>query len=114
MNQSINFNCSKYRRPIIPFGKDQPQIYASFFQRIREYKKTLFKDENNYPDQIRWERNPVQIICDGHLPIVSITVSPSLEQEHMKEVIERFCQSKYWLQNVKVKCSKIPYIARKL
>lgn len=115
LNKSINFDCSKYRRPIIiPFGKDQPQIYASFFQRIREYKKTLFKDENNYPDQIRWERNPVQIICDGHLPIVSITVSPSPEQERMKEVIERFCQSKYWLQNVQVKCSKIPYIAPKL
>ena len=61
-----------------------------------------------------WEGCPEtkpNIVCDGHLPIVGITISPAPNQEYQREVIERYCRSKYWLQNVKVKCSPIPYLA---
>lgn len=106
---------NRFRTPIIiPFGKDQEDICIALSRKIKEHKKELFKDDRKYVELKRCENNPIQIICEGHLPIVSITVSPAPNQEYMKEVIERFCKSKYWLQNVEVKCSKIPYIAPKL
>lgn len=108
---------SMHRKPIIiPCGKDQSDVCNSFSKKIRDYKKQMYRTNRirQNPKIQRWINNPLKIICDGHLPIISITVSPSPKQEYMKEVIERFCRSKYWLQNVEVKCSKIPYVASKL
>lgn len=114
---SIFDNCIKnsLTEPIvIPYGRDQADVYAILSKKIKEYKKSLFKEEKMYVEKKLWLKRPIKVICEGHLPIVSITVSPSPRQEYMKEVIERFCQSKYWLQNVEVKCSQIPYIAPKI
>lgn len=93
---------------IIPCGADQKEICRDFSKHIYEHKKTMANDQNL---KDRWKNNPQIILCEGHLPIVSITVAPCLQQEHLKEVIERFCRSRYWLQNVEVNCSKIPYIS---
>lgn len=106
---------NKFRCPIIiPAGKDQSNVCIALSNKIKEYKKTLFKDKNSYVEQKRWTNNPIKVICDGHLPIISLTISPAPNQAYMKEVIERYCKSKYWLQNVEVKCSPIPYVTPKL
>jgi hypothetical protein len=58
------------------------------------------------------EKNPEEprpIICEGHLPILSITIAPMVDQNRIVEQVERFCQSKYWLRTVKIFASKIPY-----
>lgn len=99
---------------IIPCGRNQSEICSEFSKRIREYKIDIYKNNSKDKEQKKWEKHPINIICDGHLPVVSITISPSQDQGHMKEVVERFCRSKYWLQNVEVKTSEIPYIAPKL
>lgn len=99
---------------LIPNGRDQSVIYNSLFAKITDHKKEIHKDSGKVAERRRWETNPLRIVCEGHLPVVSITVSPSPQQEYMKEVIERFCRSKYWLKNVEVNCSKIPYVAPKL
>lgn len=99
---------------IIPCGRNQSKICMSFLKKIREYKKEIYNDSSREVEQNWVDKYPLQFICDGHLPIVSITVSPCPQQEYIKEVIERFCQSRYWLQTVQVKCSNIPYIAPKL
>lgn len=99
---------------IIPCGRNQSEICNSFVKKIREYKKEIYMDSRKKVEQNWVDKYPLQIICDGHLPIISITVSPCPQQNYIKEVIERFCQSHYWLQTVQVKCSNIPYIAPKL
>ncbi len=99
---------------IIPCGRNQSEICKLFMTKIREYKKEIYNDSSREVEQTWADKSPLQIICDGHLPIVSITVSPCPQQNYIKEVIERYCQSHYWLQTVQVKCSNIPYIAPKL
>ena len=99
---------SRMREPIvIPAGKDQKDICREFTKLFNQHK---FDRANNPMLENRWRINPLRIICEGHLPIISITVSPSPKQKYIKEVIERFCKSKYWLQNVEINCSNIPYI----
>lgn len=98
---------------IVPCGRNQMEICSKFSNLIREYKIDIYKDDLKKSEQKIWENHPIKVICDGHLPVVSITISPSQNQKHMKEVVERFCKSKYWLQNVEVKISQIPYIAPK-
>jgi hypothetical protein len=53
-------------------------------------------------------RKPV--ICDGHLPIRSIKIAPMIDQKRIVEQVKRFCQSKYWLMDVEVSASNIPYV----
>lgn len=89
------------RTIVIPCGRDQAEV-------CREFLKVLDAKKNH------WEDNPdakIHLLCDGHLPITKITVSPSVNQEYQREVIERYCRSKYWLHNVEVTCSLIPYLA---
>ena len=98
---------------VIPCGINQEVVCRDFSQKILQYKKEIYAADDETNKHI-WEQSPIRIICDGHLPVRSITVSPSPQQEYMKEVIERFCRSRYWLQNVEVKCSPIPYIAPRI
>ena len=97
----------------IPCGINQDDICRLFTKEINKHKKKIYYNEDDIKKE-NWMQFPVRIICDGHLPVRSITVSPSPQQQRMKEVIERFCRSRYWLQNVEVKCSPIPYIAPKI
>lgn len=78
-------------------GSDQDEIYKDLRKKI---KKIAGNCKNEFP-----------VICKGHLPIIRITVAPSPDQERVAEEIRRFCRSKYWLRDVYVECSKIPYIS---
>jgi hypothetical protein len=58
------------------------------------------------------EKNPESprpIICEGHLPIVSITIAPMVNQNRIVEQVDSFCKSRYWLRTVRIHASKIPY-----
>ncbi len=79
-------------------GSDQEAKYYEVIRRIGEYTKkaNLYK--------------PVKVFCRGKLPIEEITVAPTYDRDRKAEQIKRFCMSKYWLKNVHVKVSKIPYI----
>jgi hypothetical protein len=50
------------------------------------------------------------VICGGHLPIRSIQIAPMPDQKRIVEQVKRFCQSKYWLTDVDVSASNIPYV----
>lgn len=54
-------------------------------------------------------KNAPKVWCEGHLPIRSIRVGPSAKKEELKESIEHYCRHTYWLRDVDVKVSEIPY-----
>lgn len=79
-------------------GLNLEKKYFELLERIQKLKAQNSKKGN------------VDIYCKGHLPIKEIIVAPTYDRERIAEQVERFCKSKYWLSNVKVKQSKIPYI----
>lgn len=87
------------RLPIwIEEGFNQEAKYYEMMKRVEEFQK---KVKPAYP---------VRVFCKGRLPIEKITVAPTYDRERKAEQIKRFCMSKYWLNNVEVEVSKIPYI----
>lgn len=79
-------------------GTNQEKVYYEVMKCINEYKK------NNHIDE------KIKVYCKGHLPIDKITVAPSYDIDRVAEQIERFCKSKYWLSDVDIEKSDIPYI----
>ena len=84
---------------MIPQGNDQESIYYKMESIVAEYNNKRRKDN--------W---PMKIYCEGHLPIRRIIVSPTYARERVAEKIKRYCWSIYWLRNVDVLSSNIPYI----
>lgn len=90
---------SKNREPIwIDEGYDQESKYYEMVKRVEDFRKGK-----------GWTK-PISILCKGKLPVVKIIVAPTYDRERKAEQIRRFCQSKYWLKNVRVEVSDIPYI----
>lgn len=92
-------NIADQNMPIwIEEGSDQEAKYYEVIRCVDEYVKK--------------ERplRSVKVFCKGKLPIEEIIVAPTYDRERKAEQIKRFCMSKYWLKNVEVKVSKIPYI----
>lgn len=79
-------------------GYDQESKYFEMVKKVKAFK------EKNI------SKMPIRILCKGKLPVVQITVAPTYDRERKAEQIRRFCQSKYWLRNVDVKISDIPFI----
>lgn len=77
-------------------GNDQNKIYEKVKKKVDAF----------LPE----EHRKIHIYCKGHLPIMNIKVAPSDNQERVIEQIKRFCRSKYWLRDVKVLPSEIPYV----
>ncbi|MCL2184763.1 MAG: DUF2971 domain-containing protein [Treponema sp.] len=82
---------------IVPICSNQEELYMA----VREYIK---KDETLEKD------GEIKLFCDGHIPIRSIKIGPMPDQERIKEQVQIYCNSKYWLQYVDVSISAIPYI----
>lgn len=80
-------------------GRDQETIFYEIFERVK-----TFLSKNEY------DEDAIKIFCKGHLPIDEIIVAPTADRARVAEQIERFCRSKYWLKNVTVKESVIPYV----
>lgn len=51
----------------------------------------------------------IPVWCEGHLPIRSITVSPCVRQREVEESIRHYCRHVYWLRDVKIQSSSIPF-----
>ena len=79
-------------------GFDQEAKYYKMMEKVEEFKRRV---KPLYP---------VRVFCKGKLPIEKITVAPTYDRERKAEQIKRFCMSKYWLNNVEVVVSRIPYI----
>lgn len=77
-------------------GSDQKEVY----KRVKEKVNKFLVGKNR----------TLRVFCKGHLPIMQIRVAPSDNQERIAEQIKRFCKSKYWLQDVEVLASEIPYV----
>lgn len=83
----------------IPQCKNQKVIYEmvkSVYRELQSVAPMLYADIN--------------IFCEGHLPVSDIWVAPTYDRQRTKESLERFCKSKYWLSEVKVHTSTIPFI----
>lgn len=84
----------------IPQGNDQESVYYKVEKAVNEYNKNEGLKGNN----------KIRIYCEGHLPIRRIIVSPTYNRERTAEKIKRYCWSNYWLRDVEVTFSNIPYI----
>lgn len=83
---------------LIPQGNNQESIYYQM--------ESIVAQHNN----MNKGKTPIKIWCDGHLPIQRIIVAPTYDRERVAEKIKRYCWSNYWLRNVEVTYSSIPYI----
>ena len=84
---------------IISQGKDQEKIFRIVHACIQEYNK---KNTRN-----------IKVWCEGHLPLRKITVGPCRNSESnvILEAIKHYCRHVYWLEDVEVVRSRIPYRA---
>lgn len=79
-------------------GRDQEDVFHDVDRRVKDFlRKNVFKEN-------------IPIYCKGHWPISEIIVAPTDDRERIAEQIQRFCKSKYWLRNVEVTASKIPFV----
>lgn len=84
----------------IPQGNDQSSVYYKVEQEVASF---------NMKQGLRG-KNRIRIFCEGHLPIRQIMVAPTYARERIAEKIKRYCWSNYWLRDVDVVYSRIPYI----
>jgi hypothetical protein len=93
-------NSRKFPKSIfIPSCDNQNELCNLVRKHIREDKNLIKKMKGN-----------IRVFCEGHLPIKSITIAPMFDQNRVKEQVSRFCQSKYWLRDVDIRVSTIPYV----
>jgi hypothetical protein len=52
---------------------------------------------------------PLRVWCDGYLPIRRIVVGPSKEQGDYIEGIRHYCKNHYWMQDIDIAASSIPF-----
>lgn len=84
---------------MIPQGSNQEKIYQTVKQKyIKMRNEDRFANPNMY------------IFCEGHLPVKKIFVAPTYDRDRTAESIKRFCKSRYWLSEVEVEASNIPFI----
>ncbi len=80
-------------------GRDQEALFNELMRRINK----------NIPGYEKMTNKPFKIYCKGHMPISKIIVSPMENADRRMEMIKHRCNEKYWLRNVEVCVSKIPY-----
>lgn len=86
---------SRENRVIISQGKNQEEVFRQVYPVVQE-----FNEANG---------EKIKVWCEGHLPIRSITVGPCHNQLEMEEAIRHYCRHQYWLKDVEIKSSHIPF-----
>ncbi len=77
-------------------------------------QKKVFDALAHYVNCYNHEKNVnIKVWCDGHLPIREIIVGPFNNKEEVKESIEHYIRTKYWMTFVEVIVSDIPYREKK-
>lgn len=60
----------------------------------------------------RWlaeRKDTRKVWCEGHLPIRKIVIGPCPNKAEVEESISYYCKHTYWLQDVEIVVSQIPY-----
>lgn len=84
-----------------PFAKCRRGRYPPWtWKEVNEFNKMHMLKENAH----------MRIHCEKHLPIRKIMVAPTYDRERTAEKIKRYCWSNYWLRDVDVTYSQIPFI----
>lgn len=86
---------------IISQGQNQEAVFEKVHTCVEKY----LKDEE--PDEVMAKKIPVW--CEGHLPIRSLTVGPCIHQREMMDAIQHYCNHVYWLRDVAIAASRIPF-----
>ncbi len=106
--------CNYGENPHITISQGAPKLQERLFQLVHNAIDTDIeynKDLNNLSEAEREEKR-IRVWCEGHLPIRSITIGFCPNKKEMADSIRMFCEhsSKYfWLRDVIVKESKLPY-----
>ena len=95
-NMKKNRNCPGVI--VVPNYSNQDELCST----VREYVKN---------DAELQEEGEIRVFCDGRLPIRSIKIGPMPDNKRIKEQVEYYCKNKYWLRDVEVSVSDIPYVS---
>lgn len=92
---------------VISQGEGQADMFEKIYAIVSEFNAKL-KKKASAED---YEKKRVKVWCEGHLPIREIVIGPCDRQEEMSESIKHYLKNseKYWLRDVEVKKSNIPY-----
>lgn len=82
---------SRENSVIISQGKNQEKIFNTVY------------------DIVKAVDGSIPVWCEGHLPIRSITVGPCTYQREAAENIRHYCRHVYWLRDVNIRTSTIPF-----
>lgn len=83
---------------IISQGRDQERVFDLVHTCVEDF---LVEQRIN--------ASPIPVWCEGHLPIRSLTIGPCTHQREVVESIQHYCNHTYWLRDVKIGTSKIPF-----
>lgn len=84
---------------IISQGEQQQKVFDTVHQCVQEIINNSTSSDGS----------KVKVWCEGHLPVRSITVGPSSNQGNIVEFVEHYCRHTYWLRDVDIYISNIPY-----
>lgn len=102
---------SSDNRVFISQGKNQEEIFESVYRYVSEFNQSFLKKNGGVKEEESHKKcnQQIKIWCEGHLPIRTITVGPSKNQKNVKEAISYYCKHTYWLRDVAVDVSSIPF-----
>lgn len=80
---------------IISQGDNQKEIFEVVHRTVQTFNEK--------------ENTKISVWCEGHLPLRKITVGPCPNQKNIIEAIRHYCKHTYWLMDVEIIASTIPY-----
>lgn len=96
---------AQYRSLKICFA-DKTEVYIDEGNNQEEIQETI---EKLIEGSVKFrEKEPIKIWCRGHLPIRKIIVGPGERQDEIKECLEFFKKTIYWLKYVDIDVSITP------
>lgn len=104
---SKNVTYKKLFEQIKLIKEDCEQKCVIIGEAMDEKQKEIFclLDGLNFSNK---EKTPIW--CEGHLPLRSITISPSINEDQVFNMLNHYCKhGQYWLKYVEIKKSTIPY-----
>lgn len=88
---------------IISQGKNQEKVFQKVHDCVIRFQK-----EN--PDKMpRGYDTKIPVWCEGHLPLRTLTIGPCIRQKEIVESIQHYCKHVYWLNDVQITASQIPF-----
>lgn len=91
---------SYLKKPTVMISQGNNQ--EKLFNQVHKWAKNLNKEKKDMPK--------IKVWCEGHLPIRSITIGPCPNIDEMYESIRHYCaNAEYWLRDVEIKRSEIPF-----